>query len=79
MALPTIDETGYREEPLVIEKFINKLTFIDNEKETLKKIEDFYPLKEIMQENGKMITKITNYNNVSDYLEYIKVSSYSLI
>ncbi len=79
MALPTIDETGYREEPLVTEKFINKLTFIDNEKETLKKIENFYPLKEIMQENKEMITKITNYNNVSDYLEYIKVSLYSLI
>ena len=64
MALPTIDESGYRNEPLVLDKYISKL--LSN---NLKIIETYNPTKEIINE----ITKINNYNNVIDYLNYIKV------
>lgn len=77
MALPTIDESGYREEPLVLKKFIEKIRFSETDEETLKNIEEFKPIKEIEKINKEKLTSIKNYENVIDYLRYIKVSMYS--
>lgn len=62
MALPTIDKTGYREEPLVLDRFIKLFD--------LKIVDEYYPAIDL-QNN---ITKIENYNTVYDYLKYIKIT-----
>ena len=62
MALPTIDKTGYRPEPLVLDKFINLLD--------LKIVNEFYPAIDLQ----KYIQRIEHNETVLDYLKYIKVT-----
>ena len=59
MPLPTIDETGYRAEPLALSKFIN---LID-----MPIIDHYYPIDECD------ITNIENHELVDDYLRFINV------
>lgn len=62
MALPTIDKTGYRAEPLVLDRYIDLLE--------LETVHEYYPAVELEKE----IIKIKNYKTVYDYLKYIKVT-----
>ena len=59
MALPTIDESGYRAEPLAQSKFINELN--------MNIVEHYYPL-EVCE-----INNVPNHELVDDYLSYINV------
>ena len=59
MALPTIDESGYRAEPLAQSKFINELD--------MNIVEHYYPL-EVCE-----INNVSNHELVDDYLSYINV------
>ena len=61
MALPTIDPTGYREEPLVKQTHIEQLT--NNQ---LKITDEFYPLEDLLIDHKELN------NDVSDYLVNIK-------
>ena len=61
MALPTIDPTGYRNEPLVKQHHIDIMT--DNE---LSIVEQFYPLEQLIQSHKELI------NDVSDYLTCVQ-------
>ena len=65
MALPTIDPTGYRYEPLVKQHHIDILTNDKNNK-PLKIIKEFYPLENLTIDHKELI------NDVSDYLVNIK-------
>ena len=62
MALPTIDATGYRPEPLVLDKYIDLLD--------LETIDEYYPAVDLENE----IVKIKHHEKVYDYLRYIKVT-----
>ena len=59
MPLPTIDESGYRPEPLVQSAYLNLLD--------MKTIDHYYPMEECN------VTNINNHNLVDDYLNYINV------
>ena len=59
MPLPTIDESGYRSEPLVLSEYLNLLN--------MKTIDHYYPMEECNTSN------INNYHLVDDYLNYIHV------
>ena len=62
MALPTIDPTGYRIEPLVRQHHINTLT----ETQQLRIVKEFYPLEDLLVNHKEL------YNEVADYLVNIK-------
>lgn len=59
MPLPTIDESGYRSEPLVQSSYLNLLD--------MKTIDHYYPMEELNVNN------IKNHQLVDDYLNYINV------
>ena len=59
MPLPTIDESGYRSEPLVQSSYLNLLD--------MKTIDHYYPMEECD------VTSIDNHQLVDDYLNYINV------
>lgn len=61
MALPTIDASGYRPEPLVQRKWLNDLR--------LRILEHYYPLKKC----ERYLNDIENKEKVVDYLKYIQV------
>lgn len=65
MALPTIDKTGYRKEPLVTASFVNDIDMKIRSK--------IYPMKELQSMNIMEFTKINDTYNVKDYLDYIVV------
>lgn len=66
MALPTIDPTGYRIEPLVKRHHIDLLTSNDDNNSSLNIIKEFYPLENLLIDHKEL------YNDVSDYLINIK-------
>lgn len=59
MPLPTIDESGYRSEPLVQSTYLDLLD--------MKTIDHYYPMEECD------VTNIDNHQLVDDYLNYINV------
>ena len=59
MPLPTIDETGYRAEPLVQQKYLDLLD--------MNVVEHYYPVEKCD------LSKINNHELVDDYLKYIQV------
>lgn len=61
MALPTIDASGYRPEPLVQKEWLKDLQ--------LEEVEHYYPLKECEE----YVAGIEGKDNVDDYLKYIQV------
>ena len=62
MALPTIDPSGYRIEPLVRQHHIDILT----ENQQLRIVKEFYPLEDLLVDHKEL------YNEVADYLVNIK-------
>ena len=62
MALPTIDASGYRPEPLVLDRYIDLLD--------LETIDEYYPAVDLED----VIQRIDHYETVYDYLKYIKVT-----
>ena len=59
MPLPTIDESGYRSEPLVQSTYLDLLD--------MKTIDHYYPMEELN------VSNIENHQLVDDYLNYINV------
>lgn len=69
MALPTIDKTGYRNEPLVRKEHIELVT------EGLSEVYSYHPLE--IETLNNVIKTIPNNELVTDYLRYIKVGVYT--
>lgn len=67
MPLPTIDKSGYREEPIVTNKILENINF-SNYKE--------YNLFDETTKNTN-ISNLKNINLISDYLKYIRVRIYN--
>ncbi len=67
MPLPTIDETGYRKEPIVRKSILNNIR--------LPKCRE-YSLVDVCEEAGTILHTIERYNDIIDYLKYIRVRVY---